>query len=172
MEEKTKTKKFTIWDYVVLFVLVIILFPFLLSVLEGLADKDYQALLINLSLSIFTIYGIIKYAQKLSVSIKTNKTTEPKEVFIETTDTKIKTDKLPTSKKLFALLKKYLAEIILIIGVCVLLYNLLEPQKTHYALSTYMKPQHASTELIILGVVLAIISIDIAIRRYIANKNK
>ena len=121
MGEEDKVKKFTTWDFIVLVVLVIILFPFLLSVLEGLTNKNYETLLISFSLFIFTIYGIVKYAQKLSITIKTNKTIESKEVL--KIAIKIKTDKFIIFRKLFVFLKKYLGEIFVVIGSFIAIYN-------------------------------------------------
>ena len=105
------------------------------------------------------------------------KVIEPKEAIIETMDTKIRLPKSRKIKKLFVYFKIYLAEILLIIGVSVTLYNLLEPKYAPSSGNPFIRgyqttPRHAPTELIILGVILVIMGIDIAIRRYIAKKNK
>jgi len=73
MNKEDKKKKFTTTDAIVLVVLIIILIPFLLSILEGFIKQDYQVFFINLGLSIFTIFGIIKYIKKLIADIKSKK---------------------------------------------------------------------------------------------------
>jgi len=171
MEEKTI--KFTIWDYIVLFVLIIISFPFLLGTLEGLTNKDYQVLLINFSLSAFTIYGIIKYIQKLSISIKTNKTIESKETF--KVAIKIKTDKFLIFKNLFTYFKKYLGEIFIVVGGFLTIYNSLA--FTHFThnfitgLPTGKDYYYTDTTKlsIAIGVTLVVIGILITIHK---SKNK
>lgn len=73
MKKENKTKKFTIWDSIVLLILIVILIPFLLNVLSGFVNQNYQSFFINLALSIFTIWGIVSYIKKLVVSIKNKK---------------------------------------------------------------------------------------------------
>lgn len=73
MENKT-TKQFTIWDSIVLLVLLLILTPFLLNVLENIIKQDYYIFFVNLLLSIAVLWGIKKYIKKLFLNYKDPKT--------------------------------------------------------------------------------------------------
>ena len=73
MENKT-TKQFTIWDSIVLLVLLLILTPFLLSILESIIKQDYYIFFVNLLLSIAVLWGIKKYIKKLFLNYKDPKT--------------------------------------------------------------------------------------------------
>lgn len=72
MENQT-VKKFTLWDSVVLLMLIIIIVPFMLGVAEGFFSQMYERLFANLLLVAIAIVGIVKYSKKLSKSIKSRK---------------------------------------------------------------------------------------------------
>ena len=63
-------KNFTLWDFIVLLILIVILIPFALSALIGFIDQNYTVFFINLGLFIFTLFGIIKYVKKLLLGLK------------------------------------------------------------------------------------------------------
>lgn len=77
--------------------------------------------------------------------------------------------------KFINLVKKYLPDIIIIIGAWILSYNLFRPSEKKGGLgismpfSTYTDYH---TEWKVLGIIILVIGIDIAIRRYIAYKKK
>ncbi|MEA3464361.1 MAG: hypothetical protein U9R14_04820, partial [Patescibacteria group bacterium] len=59
-----KIKKFTLWDTVVLLMLIILIIPFILGMLEGITTQFYAGFFIHLLLFAITVKGIIKYFKK------------------------------------------------------------------------------------------------------------
>ena len=65
---------FRIWDGVVLFVLILILFSTFLSIVEA---KDTYSFMVSFSVILIVLYGTIKYIQKLQNFLKSkNKNSE------------------------------------------------------------------------------------------------
>jgi len=79
-------------------------------------------------------------------------------------------------KKLTNIIKEYLPDIIIIVGVWMFSYNVLRPSEIigglDLDLDLFEGYTDHYTEWKVLGIVLIAIGIDIAIRRYISYKNK
>jgi len=78
-------------------------------------------------------------------------------------------------KKIIKCLNEYIPDILFLIGVWVASYNLLRPPVVSGGLSlpsfTYTHTEYF-TEYKVVGIMLVVIALDIAIRRYFAKKNK
>ncbi|MFH0972733.1 MAG: hypothetical protein V1768_01915 [Patescibacteria group bacterium] len=72
--ENEKITKFTLWDSVVLLILIIIVVPFAIGILEGVVSQIYERIFVNLLLLSITLAGVVKYSKKLLNSIKNRKT--------------------------------------------------------------------------------------------------
>lgn len=69
-------------------------------------------------------------------------------------------------RKLTKLIKKYLLDIVIITGVLILSYNILRPPTEYFMYTDY----HTGGKM--LGILLIVIGINIAIRKYLFSKNK
>ncbi|MBU1164892.1 hypothetical protein KKA15_05030 [Patescibacteria group bacterium] len=67
-------KKFTLWDSVVLLVLILIAIPSILGVLEAVTGQDYYQMTVYLFISAIILFGIFKYSKKLVSNIKNAET--------------------------------------------------------------------------------------------------
>ena len=67
-------KKFTLWDSVVLSVLILITLPSTLGVLEAMTAQDYYQVMVYLFILAIFLFGIFKYSKKLASNIKNSET--------------------------------------------------------------------------------------------------
>ena len=70
-------------------------------------------------------------------------------------------------KKISKIIKKYLPDIILLIGVWIFSFNILRPKK--YGINTIWSNDY--TDYKVFGIILIFIGIDILVRRYLSTKN-
>ena len=63
-EVKPRVIKFSVWDTIVLLILLLIFPSFLLGIFEGVVSGNNNTLGVNTLLVILTFYGLIKYFRK------------------------------------------------------------------------------------------------------------
>ncbi len=75
-------------------------------------------------------------------------------------------------KKIIAFIQNYLADIITLVGIIMLSYNIFRPPTKSGVILPNLTTTDYHTEWKVLGIVLVALGIDIAIRKYLQSKNR